>query len=64
MATENAVAELPADLIDDFVRHRQLIPRLGSMDDIVAATLFLCSEQASFVTGETLRVSGGYPLSI
>lgn len=31
---------------------------------IVEAMLFLCSEQASFVTGETLRVSGGYPPAI
>jgi NAD(P)-dependent dehydrogenase (short-subunit alcohol dehydrogenase family) len=34
------------------------------MDDIVNAMLFLCSSSASFVTGETLRVSGGYPLAI
>jgi hypothetical protein len=26
--------------------------------------LFLCSSSGSFVTGETLRVSGGYPLAI
>lgn len=64
MATENAVAELPAELVDDFVNHRQLIARLGTMNDIVSATLFLCSDEAGFITGETLRVSGGYPLSI
>jgi NAD(P)-dependent dehydrogenase (short-subunit alcohol dehydrogenase family) len=64
MATENAVAGLPEDLVDDFVRNRQLVHRLGGMDDIVSATLFLCSDQASFITGETLRVSGGYPLSM
>jgi NAD(P)-dependent dehydrogenase (short-subunit alcohol dehydrogenase family) len=34
------------------------------MDDIVNAMLFLCSSSGSFVTGETLRVSGGYPLAI
>jgi 3-oxoacyl-[acyl-carrier protein] reductase len=62
MATENAMADLPQDLVDDFVNNRQLVHRLGSMDDIVAATLFLCSSEAGFITGETLKVSGGYPL--
>jgi 3-oxoacyl-[acyl-carrier protein] reductase len=44
------------------VHHTQLVRRLGQMDDIVKAMLYLCSEDASFVTGETLRVTGGYPL--
>ncbi|MAT51623.1 MAG: short-chain dehydrogenase [Porticoccaceae bacterium] len=62
MATENALDDLPQDFIDDFVNNRQLVRRLGRMDDIVEAMLFLCSEKSSFMTGETLRVSGGYPL--
>jgi 3-oxoacyl-[acyl-carrier protein] reductase len=61
MATENAMADLPKDMVDDFVQNLQLVHRLGSMDDVVATTLFLCSDEASFVTGETIRVSGGYP---
>ena len=64
MATENAMSDLPQDLVDDFVNNRQLVHRLGTMDDIVATTLFLCSNEASFITGETIRVSGGYPLAI
>jgi 3-oxoacyl-[acyl-carrier protein] reductase len=64
MATENAMADLPKDMVDDFVQNLQLVHRLGSMDDIVATALFLCSDQASFVTGETIRVSGGYPLGL
>jgi NAD(P)-dependent dehydrogenase (short-subunit alcohol dehydrogenase family) len=63
-ATENAMADLPQELVDDFVDNRQLIHRLGTIDDIVSATLFLCSQDASFITGETLRVSGGYPLAL
>ena len=62
MATENALDDLPQDFIDDFINNRQLVRRLGRMDDIVEAMLFLCSEKSSFMTGETLRVSGGYPL--
>lgn len=63
-ATENAMADLPQALVDEFTDKLQLIGRLGTMTDIVSAVLFLCSEEASFITGETLKVSGGYPLAI
>jgi 3-oxoacyl-[acyl-carrier protein] reductase len=63
MNTENAIADLPRPLIDEFVNERQLVHRLGTMDDVVATMLFLCSDQASFITGETVKVSGGYPLN-
>ena len=33
--------------------------RLGSVDDIASAVLFLCSPGASSITGETLHVNGG-----
>jgi NAD(P)-dependent dehydrogenase (short-subunit alcohol dehydrogenase family) len=37
----------------------QLIPRLGQVADVVAMVVFLCSEQASFITGQTFLVDGG-----
>jgi 3-oxoacyl-[acyl-carrier protein] reductase len=64
MATENAMADLPQSLVDEFVEQRQLIHRLGHMDDIVNAMLYLCSDESSFVTGETLKVTGGHPLFV
>jgi 3-oxoacyl-[acyl-carrier protein] reductase len=64
MNTENALADLPRPLIDEFVRERQLVHRLGTMDDVVSAMLFLISDEASFITGETLKISGGYPLNV
>ena len=64
MATENALVDLPAEMVRDFAENRQLVHRTGTMDDIVNVMLFLCSDQASFITGETLKVSGGYPLGI
>jgi 2-hydroxycyclohexanecarboxyl-CoA dehydrogenase len=33
--------------------------RLGTGDDIAAAVGFLCSEEAGFITGQTLGVNGG-----
>ena len=38
----------------------QLIKRLGRMEDLANVVLFLCSEEASFVTGQTILVDGGY----
>lgn len=64
MATENAVADLPQQLVDRFVNDLQLVHRLGEVDDVVSAALYLCSDRASFITGETLKVSGGTALAI
>jgi 3-oxoacyl-[acyl-carrier protein] reductase len=33
--------------------------RMGSPEDIAAAVAFLCSEHASYITGETLHINGG-----
>jgi 3-oxoacyl-[acyl-carrier protein] reductase len=64
MATDVIVAELPAAMFEEFANKNQLIHRTGAVSDIVSAMLFLCSPQASFITGETLKVSGGFPLGI
>ena len=64
MATENAVGGLPDELFDEFINKNQLVHRRGEMRDIVNAMLYLCSEEASFITGETLSVSGGFPLQL
>jgi 3-oxoacyl-[acyl-carrier protein] reductase len=39
----------------------EMIPlgRLGSAEDVAHAVAWLCSDQASYVTGEVLRVNGG-----
>jgi NAD(P)-dependent dehydrogenase (short-subunit alcohol dehydrogenase family) len=61
-ATENALADLPQEMVDRFKDELQLVKRTGTMGDVVAMVRFLCSDDASFITGETFKVSGGYPL--
>ncbi len=33
--------------------------RFGTPDDVANAALYLCSDEAAFITGQTLRVNGG-----
>jgi NAD(P)-dependent dehydrogenase (short-subunit alcohol dehydrogenase family) len=37
-----------------------MLGRLGRLDEVADAVLFLCSEHASFMTGSCLRVDGGH----
>jgi NAD(P)-dependent dehydrogenase (short-subunit alcohol dehydrogenase family) len=42
------------------VTARHPLGRMGLPDEIAAAVVWLCSDAASFVTGHTLTVDGGY----
>jgi 3-oxoacyl-[acyl-carrier protein] reductase len=35
------------------------IGRIGSTEDIAAGVIYLASEEAGYVTGQTLRINGG-----
>ena len=46
------------------IKSMQYLPDDGAEQDIVDAMLYLTSPQARFVTGETLRVTGGFAAGI
>jgi NAD(P)-dependent dehydrogenase (short-subunit alcohol dehydrogenase family) len=62
--TEAGAADFPDELVRDFAENKQLIHRPGTMEDVTKVVLFLCSDDAAFITGETVKVSGGFPLGI
>ena len=71
----NAIAPgfIATDMTDDTARRLKLdveefrrlsaesnpVRRVGTPDDIAAAAAFLCSDEASYITGQTLSVDGG-----
>lgn len=60
-AIEHEDSPRPADLLAQFVEMTAL-GRTGVPEDVAKAVRFLASEEASFITGEVLTVSGGYRL--
>jgi NAD(P)-dependent dehydrogenase (short-subunit alcohol dehydrogenase family) len=56
--TPALAANLPAEQLAVFERSH-LTPRLGRPEDIAAAVVFLVSDDAAFITGQTISVDGG-----
>jgi NAD(P)-dependent dehydrogenase (short-subunit alcohol dehydrogenase family) len=63
MLTETIASELPPE-VKARVKAMQFISDDGKEEHIVDAMLFLTSPDAKFVTGETLRVTGGMAAGI
>jgi len=57
-ATPALVEVLPAAFIDKETQNRAL-KRRETAEDLVGAVLFLASEDAAFITGQTINVDGG-----
>lgn len=51
------------EMIAEHVVERTPLKRFGNETDIAKATLYLCSEEASFITGVALPVDGGFSLT-
>ena len=47
------------DKLLEVMKGATLLNRLGTPEEVAAAVVFLASEEAGFITGETLGVSGG-----
>lgn len=45
--------------MDDFVRHEMPMGRFGTVDEVASVVTFVCSRQASLVTGACIAVDGG-----
>ena len=52
-------AQMPKDVMDAMLA-RVPLKRIGRPEEISAAVVFLASEEASYVTGATLHVDGGW----
>ncbi|MEY4159875.1 MAG: hypothetical protein RLZZ136_496 [Pseudomonadota bacterium] len=61
--TDTIRAELPEAMVEAVLK-MQILSRRGEEDDIVEAMRYLVSARSAFITGETLRVSGGHSLSV
>ncbi|MCL2372459.1 MAG: SDR family oxidoreductase [Defluviitaleaceae bacterium] len=55
-STATAMPSAPQDTADS--RHHPA-GRIGTPEDIADMTLFLCSEKAGFITGESINIDGG-----
>ncbi len=51
-------AVLP-DVVKDEIMKRIPMKRLGKAEDVAAAVVFLASDAANYITGETIHVNGG-----
>ena len=50
---------MPVDVTQKLMEQVPL-GRKGSVEDVVNAMLFLCSNNASYITGQVLHVNGGF----
>ena len=49
----------PQEFFDSYLADKAFLGRIGQPDDVASMVSFLASDEASYVTGEVLTVSGG-----
>lgn len=57
-------ALLGDEIYDNVMVPRVHVGRVGQPEEIAASILFLCSDEASYITGSTLTPDGGFTLTI
>lgn len=62
--TDTPMLSTVPEKVLDAVKNRTPLRRLASPDDIARAYVFLASDDAGFITGQTLTVDGGLTLGI
>jgi NAD(P)-dependent dehydrogenase (short-subunit alcohol dehydrogenase family) len=58
--TEQMIAEGQGEELDKMLKAFVPMARLGRPEEIADAVLWLCSDAASYVTGQSISVDGGY----
>lgn len=58
--TEATEAVIDRQAYEDYIVPHMMLNRCGETIDVARAILFLCSDDASFITGADLKVDGGY----
>lgn len=59
---DNVIKLFPPEVQEKLAKHGYPLRRLGKSQDIANMAVFLASERASWVTGQTVSVSGGYSM--
>ena len=60
MVASDALISRLEDVHKQAVLGGQLLKRWGQLEDLIGMVLLLCSNEASFVTGQTVTVDGGF----
>jgi 2-hydroxycyclohexanecarboxyl-CoA dehydrogenase len=58
----NQMRDIFTDEVLERVERNYILRRMGTAKEIANAVVFLASDAASFITGQTLSVSGGYTM--
>ena len=58
----NQMRDIFTDEVLERVERNYILRRMGTASEIANAVVFLASDAASFITGQTLSVSGGYTM--
>ena len=59
-----ALSRAAAEALSDGRRAMQLLVNAGRPEEIARSVVFLCSDDASYITGTTLTPDGGFTLTV